>query len=202
MIQPPRRLFIGLMPARQVQLQIQRHCREWQWPAEARPERFGRYHVTLHFLGDVGLGPEQQLRKALRKIAVQPLELELQTPEVWRNGVAVLRAAPHDGLNALQQRIALALPAAGLKPAAGLQPADQQFKPHVTLARNARHATPPATTNPIRWRVEEFALVWSVLFPQAKPARYDIVETFGVAGGQAPSPAAPSGQSGEQFPLS
>ena len=195
MIQPPRRLFIGLMPGRQTQLAIQRHCREWQWPADARPERFGRFHITLHFLGDVGIGPEQRLRKALRKTLVEPLELELCTPEVWRNGVAVLRAAPHDGLQALHQRIAAALPAAGL------QPAEHEFKAHVTLARNARHATPPSTTKPIPWRVEEFALVWSVLFPQAKPARYDIVESFGVAAGQNKLPPASSGQPGEQFTL-
>ena len=194
-VPPPRRLFIGLMPGRAIQAAIQRHCREWEWPEAARPERFGRYHMTLHFLGDIGLGPEQRLRQALRKIQVEPLELELQVPEVWRNGVAVLRAAPHDGLQALHQRIAQALPAAGL------QPSEQEFKPHVTLARNSRHAKPPVATTPIRWRVEGFALVWSVLFPQAKPARYDIVESFDVAPEKKLQPPAPSGQSGEQFPL-
>ncbi|MDB5871566.1 MAG: hypothetical protein JWQ07_1008 [Ramlibacter sp.] len=195
MIQPPRRLFIGLIPERPIQLQIQRHCREWAWPTDARPERFGRYHITLHFLGDVGLGPEHLLRRALRKVAVEPLELELCVPEVWRNNVAVLRPANHDGLQALYDRIALVLPATGL------QPSQPQFKPHVTLARNAGQATPPAATKPIRWRVNEFVLVWSVLFPQAKPARYEIVERFGATPGQALSPPATNGQQGEQLPL-
>ncbi len=194
MVPPPKRLFIGLMPSRQMQAAIQRHCREWQWPADARLERFGRYHLTLHFLGDVGLGPEQRLRKALREVQVEPLELELHAPRVWHNKVAVLFAREHDGLQALRQRVETAVAAAGLEPS-------DQFVPHVTLARNAGGATPPARTEPITWRVDEFSLVWSVLFPQAKPARYDIVESFGVASGGEPPPTAQSGQAGEQGSL-
>lgn len=196
MVPPPRRLFIGLMPGRQVQAAIQRHCREWEWPEQARPTRFGRYHITLHFLGDVGVAPEQRLRKALRDVAVEPLELELQAPEVWRNNVAVLRPAAHDGLATLYRRIASTLPVAGLAPTS-----EHEFKPHVTLARNAAAAKPPDKVQTIRWRVDEFALVCSVPFPQAKPARYDIVETFGVTPGREFSPPAASGQPGEQGSL-
>jgi 2'-5' RNA ligase len=196
MVPPPRRLFIGLMPGKQVQAAIQRHCREWEWPEQARPTRFGRYHITLHFLGDVGVGPEQRLRKALRDVAVEPLELELQVPEVWRNNVAVLRPAGHDGLADLHGRIASILPATGLATTS-----EHEFKPHVTLARNAAGAKPPETLRPIRWRVDEFVLVCSVPFPLAKPARYDIVETFCIEPGRRLAQPAPSGQAGEQGSL-
>jgi 2'-5' RNA ligase len=191
-----RRLFIGLMPDRTVQLAIQRHCREWKWPEGARPTRFGQYHITLGFLGDVGLAPEQRLRKALREVAVEPLELELRMPELWRTGVAVLRPAAHDALAALQQRVTDAVLKAGLAAAE-----DHEFKAHVTLARNAAGAVPPRTVQPIRWRVDEFALVCSVPFPQAKPARYDVLERFGVPLGRKAGPPAPSGQAGEQGSL-
>ena len=50
MLHPPRRLFIGLLPDKNVQSQIQRHCREWGWPEGMRPTRFGRYHLTLLYL--------------------------------------------------------------------------------------------------------------------------------------------------------
>jgi 2'-5' RNA ligase len=195
MIPAPRRLFIGLMPDRQVQAAIQRHCRQWEWPASAKPTRFGRYHVTLHFLGEVGVAPEQRLRQVLRKVVIEPLELELRIPEVWRNGVAVLRSADHHGLEALHERIAAAVLAAGLPPA------EQEFKPHVTLARNATHAKPPEAVPPIRWPVDEVVLVWSVLYPQAKPARYEIVERFGVTPGREMQAPASSGQAGEQGSL-
>ena len=183
------------MPGRPVQAAIQRHCSQWEWPAEAKPTRFGRYHVTLHFLGEVGVAPEQRLRQVLRKVAIEPLELELRIPEVWRNGVAVLQPADHDGLKALHDRISLAASAAGLPPA------EKKFRPHVTLARNAAQARPPEATQPIHWRVDEVVLVWSVLYPQAQPARYEIVERFGVMPGREFGPPAPSGQAGEQGSL-
>ena len=195
MVPSPRRLFIGLMPDRQVQAAIQRHCSQWEWPADARPMRFGRYHVTLQFLGEVGVAPEQRLRKALREVTVEPLELDLRTPEVWHNGVAVLQPADHDGLKALHGRIKLAVSAAGLPPV------EKDFRPHVTLARNAAQAKPPEAVPPIRWRVDEVVLVWSVLYPQAKPARYDILERFGVKPGSEFEPPVPSGQGGEQLGL-
>jgi 2'-5' RNA ligase len=196
MIQPPRRLFIGLMPDRRIQSAIQRHCREWAWPRDARPERFGRYHITLHFLGDVAVGHENRLRIALRGVPVAPLEIELSIPEVWHHQVAVLRAAPHDGLQALQQATGEAIAAAGLR-----DEPEHKFKPHVTLARHAAHAQPPQTVQPIRWRVEEFQLVWSVLPPEAKPARYEVIERFGATADRALQPPASSGQGGEQLPL-
>jgi len=194
MVPMPRRLFIGLLPDRQVQAAIQRHCRDWEWPDGARPTRFGRYHLTLHFLGEVGVAPEQRLRKALRNTAVEPLELELCLPQKWRNHIGVIRPADHDGLQALHERLALAVSAAGLRPAGDITP-------HVTLARDAAQARPPATTQPIRWRVDEFVLIWSLIWPEVKPSRYEIVERFGITPGRELEPPAPSKQAGEQLSL-
>lgn len=196
MIPQPRRLFIGLMPDRRIQSAIQRHCREWEWPADARPTRFGRYHITLQFLGDVAVGHEHRLRVALRGVPIAPLEIELCIPEVWSNRVAVLRAAPHDGLQALQHATGDAIAAAGLP-----YQAEHKFLPHVTLARHAALARPPKTGEPIRWRIDEFQLVWSVMPPEAKPARYEVIERFCATADRALQPPAPSGQSGEQLPL-
>ncbi|MES3003915.1 MAG: RNA 2',3'-cyclic phosphodiesterase [Pseudomonadota bacterium] len=192
----PRRLFIGLMPDRAIQSAIQRHCKEWEWPADARPTRFGRYHITLQFLGDVAVGHEGRLRAALRGVPIAPLEIELCIPEVWSNRVAVLRAAPHDGLRALQLATGEAVAAAGLK-----YEAEHKFMPHVTLSRNAAHARPPKMVKSICWRVDAFQLMWSVMPPEAKPARYEVIERFGVTADRALQPPAPSGQGGEQLPL-
>lgn len=190
MLHPPRRLFIGLIPDRKVQGAIQRHCRDWHFPATAQPVRFGRYQLALHFLGDVGAAPEHALRQALRHIAMQPLELELGTPQLWRGGIAVLLPQAHQGLDRLHAQIAAALPAAGLK-------AEAEFHPHITLARDVPEvAAPPGPF--IRWRVHEFLLLWSLQPPQAKPARDEVLERFSGPGHQAP---AASGQAGEQFPL-
>lgn len=191
MLQPPRRLFIGLIPDRDIQARIQRHSRAWQWPADAKPTRFGRYHLTLHFLGDaVGLAPEMTLRKALRAIPMRPFELELGTPLMWQQGTAVLRPFDHPALMQLRQHVAEVLPRAGLRSPTG-------FTPHVTLAREAFAAMPPATGPRFTWPVREFLLVWSRLWPEVKPSRYEVLERF-AANDLAPLP---SGGAGEQFGL-
>ena len=173
-VQPPRRLFIGLLPARDVQVQVHRHAAAWDWPPAARPTRFGRYHLTLNFLGEVALAPEQRLRAALRQIAMEPLELVLDHAMLWRQGVAVLRPGQHPGLHDLWERIADCVRQAGLV-------ATASFTPHLTLARDAYGAVPPGAAPAIHWPVREFVLVWSRL--DTKPAQYVAVETFGVKQG-------------------
>jgi RNA 2',3'-cyclic 3'-phosphodiesterase len=195
MVPLPRRLFIGLLPDRKVQAAIQRHCRDWEWPDGARPTRFGRYHLTLHFLDYLGLATEQRLREALRDVAVEPLELELAAPADWHK-TAALRPTEHAGLKALYRRLTGAVAATGLKP----QP-ESHFRPHVTLARNAVDSRPPQVMTPIGWRVDEFVLIWSRMPPEIKPSRYEIIERFGVTPGWALQAPASSGQVHEQLHL-
>lgn len=71
----------------------------------------------------------------------------------------------------------------------------------MTLAHNAGQAKPPEATRPIRWRVDELVLIWSLLWPEVAPSRYEIVERFGVTPGLDMPPPASSGQPGEQFGL-
>lgn len=186
---PPRRLFIGLLPDREFQQRIARHAAEWHWPPEARRTRFGRYHLTLHFLGDLHAGPENRIRAALRTVEMQPLEIMLDTPLLWKQGIAVLRPAPHAGLQALRERIVQCLPPAGPRPLLA-------FTPHVTLARDAFDATPPRAAACIRCSVREFVLVWSRL--DTRPAEYVVLERF--RAGES-VPAAPGGFRGEQVEL-
>lgn len=192
MLPLPKRLFIGLVPDRITQLAIQRHCRAWHWPEGHVPTRFGRYHLTLHFLGDVGPGIERRLQHALGEVRLPPLQLELARPQVWRNHVAVLQ--PHDdaAVRTLQQTLATA---------AGLAASDG-FKPHVTLARRAASARPPVDMRPITWQVRDFALVWSRQYPDVKPSRYEIIESFGLtAAGEWALPRPTRAAADDQFRL-
>lgn len=185
LVPPPKRLFIALMPDRALQAQLQRHAAAWEWPDTAKPVPFARYHLTLYFIGEVGLATEQLLRQALREVPMYPLDLELRGPELWPNQVAVLRPAENQGLRALHARIAHAVVDAGLEPEL------RGYKPHVTLARNAGGAQPPAPTEPVAWAAREFALVWSVTPAGGKPARYEVLEWFG--GAARDEPATPAG---------
>jgi len=187
----PRRLFIGLLPPREVQAAIARHATQWDWPPQARRTRFGRYHLTLQFLGDVPLAHECRLRDALRKVPMPPLALDFATPMVWKQGVAVLLPDAHDGLFALREDIAACLPRAGL------HAARLQFTPHVTLAWDASDATPPLHAPAVACTINEFMLVWSRL--DTKPAEYVVIERF--AANQAPLPPANGTRRGAQGEL-
>lgn len=163
-----RRLFIGLMPDAAAQTMIERHTQDWQWPPQARLTVPQRLHLTLHFLGNIEAPRERALRESLRQVHFQPFTLTLGIPEVWRDGVAVLRSVQAAGLTALRESLGQAMLQVRIMP-------EQRFTPHVTLSRRAKQATPPRVTIPITWKVHEFALVWSCLTPFA---RYEVLERF------------------------
>jgi 2'-5' RNA ligase len=173
MVPAPRRLFVALMPDLRVREAVRQHCGLWEWPQGARFSPPERYHLTLGFLGDVELAAEERLRRELRTVRGERLELELTLPQLLGRGIAVLMPLPHEGLLALHQRVCAALAAAGV------ECASSSFTPHVTLARRAAGARPPPAAQPVRWAAREFALVSSVLAHQGQPARYELVETFG-----------------------
>ena len=147
------RLFIGLMAEGSAQAAVDAHRRLWRWPQEASLPPPERLHLTLHFLGEVEAAVERALLKALTAVPVPPLNLTLDTVEVWRNGVAVLQPRENAMLRMLHGRIGEVL---------GFGP-DARWKPHVTLARKASKALPPESFPPVEWHVPRFELVWSRL---------------------------------------
>lgn len=157
---PTRRLFIGLIPDAAVQAAIDAQRSAWQWPSGCRLTRPQRMHLTLHFLGEVDSLRQTALQHALADVPFTELSLVLGSPQVWRNHVAVLVAQEHEGLRALHADLALRLVRAGLAPARA------RWTPHLTVAREAAGAIPPADPRPIRWRVAAFALVWSRMAPE------------------------------------
>ncbi len=157
--EPSRRLFIGLMPDASVQAAIDVQRQAWRWPSGCRFTRPQRMHLTLHFLGEVDGLRQGALQDALADVPMNELTLVLATPQVWRNHVAVLVAQEHEGLRALHAGLALQLVHAGLIPARA------HWTPHLTIAREASGAVPPADPQPIRWRVPAFVLVWSRMAP-------------------------------------
>jgi 2'-5' RNA ligase len=155
------RLFVALWPApaaRQALL-VQRDA--WDWPMTARPVPAERLHLTLHFLGEVPCPRLPELTPALR-VAWRSFDLLLGHAELWPRGLAVLRpVAPPAPLLQLHASLGEALRGLAL-------PFDARaFRPHVTLARHAHGATPPAQDHTLRWRVRSYALVESLPPPAA-----------------------------------
>lgn len=151
------RLFLALWPSPGVRSQLLAWRDAWRWPSNATPVRPERLHLTLHFLGDVPIARLPELAEGLR-VPFKPFELRFGEAKLWTHGVAVLEPdwAPAR-LQALHAALGEALQALGL-------PCESRpYRPHVTLARRAGHATPPQAGPTIRWRVRSYALMHSSL---------------------------------------
>lgn len=145
------------------------HRDAWRWNALASLVRPEQLHLTLHFIGNVPRHRMQQLRNGL-VVPFEPFELTFGHPGLWRHGLAVLQ--PH------------AIPSSLLQLHGALQQALQRlelpsdmldFRPHITLARRAVGAVPPAQEPVLRWRVQGYALVES----RREPAgQYRLVQRY------------------------
>jgi 2'-5' RNA ligase len=150
------RLFIGLWPSPAALAAVLAQRAYWTWPPGVRLVAPDKLHLTLHFLGDVATARLPELIAAVDGPA-PAFTLRLDAAEVWRQGVAVLVPGTppaalgdlHERLGATLQRLALPVEA-------------RRFRPHLTLAREARGATPPASPEPIDWPASAVRLVQSV----------------------------------------
>lgn len=150
------RLFTALWPPATVREAVLAQCAHWHWPPGARRVAPDKLHLTLHFLGSVPAARLAELDRALAG-PVEPFDLCFDGAAVWANGVALLvpsRLPPE--LVALHRRQATALRALGL----AVEP--RRWRPHLTLARDARGATPPAAAPAIAWPVQGAVLVQSL----------------------------------------
>ena len=163
------RLFTALWPEPAVRAQLAR-CRDaWVWPPGARPVAEGKLHATLHFIGAFPRERVAALRSELGAVAVEPMELSLAGTGMWRGGIAVARIAADVRRLALHARLGVVLARLGV----ALE--DRPFLPHVTLARRAHGALPPALLPELAWHLDAFALVESA---GGAPPRYDVVATW------------------------
>ncbi|HEY1630748.1 MAG TPA: 2'-5' RNA ligase family protein [Rhizomicrobium sp.] len=120
-------------------------------------------HVTLFHLGDWAALPQEIVaiaKQAASQVALRPFPVAFRRAESFRNrtgiypfvltGDAAQWKTLHDDLGAALKK-------------AGLGAATQgDFKPHVTLLRDAQRA-PPLAIEPISWEVRNFVLIHSLL---------------------------------------
>lgn len=164
------RLFTALWPAPSLRAAIAAWQGTWEWPRQAAIVKADRLHATLHFLGDVSTSRVPEIRAALA-LPFEPFDLELGVGSVWPNGVAVIEPLaippPLAELHARMRRVVEQLEI----------PVDERpYRPHVTLARRAHRATPPAVTLARRWRVHDgYVLVQSL----PGGAGYEVIARFG-----------------------
>lgn len=166
---PLWRLFVAVWPDAPVRDALAAWQRAWTWPPGAALVPSERLHLTLHFLGNVPVDEVPALKPALR-VAFEPFELQFGRAEMWPGGTAVVRPDhTPPALLGLHGRLAAGLAALN-------RPVEsRRYKAHVTLARRAIGAKPPAAQPQFSWRADAgFVLVRSL----PDRAGYEVLERF------------------------
>jgi 2'-5' RNA ligase len=167
------RLFLALLPDEATRAVLAAHADAWRWPREAARYAPTEWHVTLHFIGPVPRQRIDELRAALA-VPVAPFELRFGEPALWPHGLAaLLPMAVPEGMLELHAHLGRALRRLGLRTD------ERPYRPHLTLARHAAQAGPPAKYPAFNWQVHSYALIEST--GQAGQ-RYRVVQGFGRAG--------------------
>ena len=152
--EPVRKLFFALWPddaARQALARLQQ-------PVQGRLIPPQKLHLTMAFLGQQPAAALPVLLGILQEVPVPPLRLEIDCYGYFKRpriAWAGMRHPP-DGLLAAQAALMARLEAAGFSAAT-----HGDFKPHVTLAREAHEAPARFDGAPVVWRVAGLALVES-----------------------------------------
>lgn len=162
------RLFLALVPDGPVRAALGAHAQAWRWNDGALRYAPSDWHVTLHFIGPVPRTRLDELRAALSQLFT-PFELRFGEPALWPHGLAVLLPmATPPALQALHDRLGVRLRRLGLRTD------ERPYRPHLTLARRAEQAVPPAPPA-WGWMVQGYVLMESTGRPGA---RYRVLQRF------------------------
>ena len=163
---PNTRLFVALWPDDAIRDGLVRARDRWTWSRTTRPTPTANLHVTLVFLGAVTTERVPEIVEAL-PVFFEPFELRLGRAALWGNGIAALEPAGDCApLTALQAAIGERTAALGFAPEA------RRYRPHVTLARDARGSVAPDADEGLTWPVDGYALI------QSRGGRYTTVATW------------------------
>lgn len=169
LLSPEARLFLALWPRQEERAELARYLAAWIWPRGSSPVKDERLHLTLHFIGQAARERLPAIRVALQT-SIEPFALTFTRAETWPRGLVVLSA--NDTPAALAQ---LHATLADSLRRLGLPVETRRFRPHVTLARCAGGAAPPAHPPRLCWQIDHYLLVESIL---GHGGGYRIVEQY------------------------
>jgi RNA 2',3'-cyclic 3'-phosphodiesterase len=152
------RVFFALWPATAEGDQLASWLQPLQHLCGGRATRGETLHCTLVFIGDVGQSRLEALQLAAQEASGKAFELCFDTAHYWGHNHIVYAAPAHVPphlahlVGVLQQRLA----------AHRFKFDQREYRPHVTLLRNARWTDAPLPAiQPVCWQIRDFALVRS-----------------------------------------
>jgi 2'-5' RNA ligase len=166
------RLFFALWPDEEVRAQLARWSRELHAVCGGRPTHTENLHATLAFLGSVEDARVAEVERAAAEVSPCAASLVLDRPGYWKHNRIVWAGAsavpPELGALAAELRDALIRSQIGIDP--------KGFASHVTLLRDAREPEAMPALEPIRWKIDGFALMRSVTLPRG--SRYEVLKSW------------------------
>jgi RNA 2',3'-cyclic 3'-phosphodiesterase len=170
---PTVRVFFALWPTAAERNRLA----AWQKPLKqlcgGRFMRSETLHNTLVFIGDVGQPRLEALQLAAQEVSGKAFGLCFDIAHYWGHN-HIVYAAPGEVPQQLAQLVEvleqhLTMHRFKFDP--------REYKPHVTLLRNARWTDAPLPgMHPVRWQIKDFVLVQSVL--QDGLASYRVLAKF------------------------
>ncbi|MFW2371690.1 MAG: RNA 2',3'-cyclic phosphodiesterase [Gammaproteobacteria bacterium] len=168
-----RRLFFALWPSDEVRERIaQAFKRAPQSSMNGRKVAPSNYHITLHFIGNVGPEQQQCLHLAAQSVVADGFQLTLDRfghfykPRVFWFGCQHVPQA----LEQFQKQLGEALSRCDYQPDARV------YAPHVTVMRKLIRPGELSTAAEIQWDVSEFVLVESK--STAEGVQYEAIEHY------------------------
>jgi 2'-5' RNA ligase len=156
-----KRLFFALWPDNRQRERLRDPINSVAKTVEGRAVERRNWHVTLAFIGPFPENRVAYLLEQAKEIHVEPFRLNFDRLEFWpRPRVASLSAAtvpPElqelvDSLNFIISDL-------------GLKPEDRNYRPHITVVRNARSFTTERLTQRVQTEWSSFELIESVSGP-------------------------------------
>ncbi|MCU7932949.1 MAG: RNA 2',3'-cyclic phosphodiesterase [Candidatus Thiodiazotropha sp. (ex Codakia rugifera)] len=167
-----QRLFFALWPSIRVRDELSALAQA-SAPGEGRRHNPDDLHMTLVFLGQVTASQFQCIEKVADDIQVAPFELTFDHTGIWPRPKIFWAAPDHTPVQL--ERLVEDLNDGLL--GCGFEPEQRAYKPHVTLYRKARHATPARLGASIFWQAREFVLASSTN-SGSSAARYQVLRRW------------------------
>ena len=156
-----KRVFFALWPDHRQRDRLRDTINSVARDVEGRIVDRRNWHITLAFVGDIEERLIPELQQRASQIKVQPFHLSFDRLEYWaRPRVACLVAAT---VPTELQELVTSLHAAMQE--VGVIPEDRTYRPHITVARNARTFTTERLAQRATSEWSEFTLMESVSGP-------------------------------------
>lgn len=153
------RVFFALWPEELARQALHTIAMKYQLRCEARTMAADTLHMTLLFLGEIERVCLPQLMQTADNVSAPAFGFILERISFWQHN-RIAYAAPLEKIPALAQLVT-ALEQELI--AAGFWFDNHEFNPHVTLLRRVGHALESQAITPIKWWVDSFVLVESVM---------------------------------------